>query len=395
MHARAAVLFCLAAPPTALLAQTTHQVGPGGFAQIRDALAVAAPGDEIVVAPGVYAQFSATVGVTIRASTPGAASVVYDLAFAPPGCLQNALCATFQGPTLFQIPTGQTAVVSGLRFLPTTQATPVPGVFVRHRVVVAGIVTFEACDFAADDVTPLNVGQGSHVSLIGCTLVGGGATLTAHGMSVTLATVTAVGSSFTGNAPVTSAPGSGIDMPSGAKLHGSELVVTGGASSFGQSPALRASASTVWLADSVLTGGGTACPIAASGGSLGLARTVLAPTAGCPVLPNRSLLGVDQPTPPTNGTAYTLHFQTDPNLPVFVYAANAIGSASLPGLFEQPICLGGVFFAGAGVADGNGLLSLSWPMPAGAFVGTPLWLQGVSGATLPLQLSPLTGGIVR
>lgn len=391
MPLRSLILFVLSAG--SLSAQTTHLVGPGGFAQIQQALAVAAPGDEIVVAPGTYAQFTATTGVTIRAALPGTASIVYDLAHAPPGCLQSTLCAIFQGPTLFQIPIGQSAVVSGLRFLPATLATPVPGVSIRHRVVVGGVVTFEDCTFAADDVTPLNVSQG-HVALIGCTLTGGGTTLTAHGMSVVLATVTAVGSSFTGNSAVSSMPGAGIDLPGGL-LHGSDLVLTGGVSSFGASPALRTSSSTVWLADSTLTGGGTACPIAASGGNLRLARLSLAPTSGCPSWTSGSLLGVAQPAPPISGRAYTLHFTTDPNLPVFVYAGNTIGSATLPGLFEQPICLGDVFFAGAGVADGNGLLSLSWFLPAGAFVGTPLWLQAISGSTSPLQLSPLAGGIVR
>ncbi|MFN7588416.1 MAG: hypothetical protein ACK501_02705 [Planctomycetota bacterium] len=39
------------------LAQTTHLVGPGGLAQIRDALLIAAPGDLVLAQPGTYAQF--------------------------------------------------------------------------------------------------------------------------------------------------------------------------------------------------------------------------------------------------------------------------------------------------------------------------------------------------
>lgn len=63
------LLFLTLAWPAALDAQATHLVGPGGFAQIRDALAIAAPGDLILVQPGTYSQFFVQRGVTIRAVT--------------------------------------------------------------------------------------------------------------------------------------------------------------------------------------------------------------------------------------------------------------------------------------------------------------------------------------
>ena len=53
------------------LAQATHVVGPGGFAQVQNALQVASPGDVIVVLPGFYLGFTANIGVTVVAAVPG------------------------------------------------------------------------------------------------------------------------------------------------------------------------------------------------------------------------------------------------------------------------------------------------------------------------------------
>ncbi|MBX3464635.1 MAG: hypothetical protein KF830_15810 [Planctomycetes bacterium] len=391
------VLHLLVAAPS-LLAQTTHLVGPGGLPQIRDALAIAAPGDTILVQPGTYAHFEVGFGVTIQATSPGTVAVAYDPAFAPPGCLSFSTCAIFQGPTQFVIPVGQTATVVGVQFQPATVVTPLPGISVRHRVNVrgGGTVAFDQCTFAADDVHAVIIEQFSKASFVACTVTGGGTTITANGLHATYANVSAVGSTFTGNSASLSAPGHGVYLFN-ASLHGSNLVVQGGASAFGQSPALRAGSSTVWLADSSLTGGGAACPILSTS-SVRLARTTLAPTAGCPPTPTGSVVGTEQPAPPTNGATYTLHLRTEPNQMVFVFASDSLVMSGVPapgGVFEQPVGLGAPFFADAGIADATGLLSLSWAMPAGQFLGTPLWLQAISGTNFPLQLGPVVGGIVR
>jgi hypothetical protein len=55
--------------------QTTRLVGPAGLAQIRDALAISSPGDVIQVQPGTYAQFTVSIGVTIRALIPGTVNI--------------------------------------------------------------------------------------------------------------------------------------------------------------------------------------------------------------------------------------------------------------------------------------------------------------------------------
>jgi hypothetical protein len=51
---------------------------------------------------------------------------------------------------------------------------------------------------------------------------------------------------------------------------------------------------------------------------------------------------------------------------------------------------------GVVVADAQGIASASWLVPAGPqFVDRTLRLQGFSGFALPLQASPLVGGVVR
>jgi hypothetical protein len=49
-----AAFFSAASFTAALSAQTSILVGPGGLPQISSALAIANPGDTIVVAPGTY-----------------------------------------------------------------------------------------------------------------------------------------------------------------------------------------------------------------------------------------------------------------------------------------------------------------------------------------------------
>src|SRR5688572_32587777 len=99
---RALLVVVLAAPFVS--AQATHVVGPGGFAQIRSALAVAQAGDAIEVQPGTYAQFDCSVGVTIRAVAQPV-TIAYDPTFAP-GCAATWACQQNEGATRFAIPAG-------------------------------------------------------------------------------------------------------------------------------------------------------------------------------------------------------------------------------------------------------------------------------------------------
>lgn len=109
-------------------AQATLDV-PGTYPEISDALAVALPGDLVVVQPGAYLPFDMTIGVTIVA--PQDATVV-----------SPTTCAHCYSYTTFNIPVGQTATIVGLQF--ASQAA------VRPHVVtaIAGQVTFDRCRFS-------------------------------------------------------------------------------------------------------------------------------------------------------------------------------------------------------------------------------------------------------
>ena len=94
---------------------------------------------------------------------------------------------------------------------------------------------------------------------------------------------------------------------------------------------------------------------------------------------------------------FAIAHHTEPNALVVVFAASALGDASLPGILEPRAWLGlGAFQAGALFADTAGVANASWSIPAvPAFVDRELWFQAVSGLTLPLQAGPVLGGIVR
>jgi hypothetical protein len=74
---------------------------------------VAQAGDTILVHPGTFAHFTMNVGVTLRAVTPGTVDIHYDMTYWPPGCPSMANC-TSEGPTRFNIPVGQEALVQGI-----------------------------------------------------------------------------------------------------------------------------------------------------------------------------------------------------------------------------------------------------------------------------------------
>jgi hypothetical protein len=98
----------------------------------------------------------------------------------------------------------------------------------------------------------------------------------------------------------------------------------------------------------------------------------------------------------TSPSAVWLEFRTAAaNEAVGVYLSSGLGFATLP-LLEQPILLdvaNALPFALV-VADATGHATAACAIPAG-FTGLEFWFQGISGASVPLQLSPVGGGIVR
>jgi len=389
MHATFATFLFLAVAAGPGVAQTTHLVGPGGFAQIRDALAVAAPGDIVNVQAGTYAHFTASVGVTIRALTIGSVLVEYDPAFAS-GCTPGVTC----GPTRIAPPAGQAVHCIGVDFRPNT----VPFSYAHCVVVTSGTVTFDRCSLRGQNVDALSV-DGARVHLQTCTLAGVGTGGPARALAANNAVVTAVRSTFTGSSSA-SIPGAAVRLRS-SDLQGSQLQLTGGAQLFGGAGAVALdldATSTAWISDSTLaSGGGSTCPIAVGGGTGRLDRTVLTPSGACPSLPSGLVVGTDSVTPLQNGAPFTVDYRTAPNQIVVVFASPSLGYLPLPGITDQAatIDLVNSWTATLLLSDANGFATVTWNMPAGLYVDTTVYVMGAGYTGTTFALSPSLGGVIR
>jgi hypothetical protein len=378
-------------------AQTTHLVGPGGLPQIRDALAIAQPGDRIHVQPGTYAHFTATVGVTIRALVPDSVEVGYDISYAPAGC--TLLCSATEGPTTMAPPAGQTVHVVGVRFLPNAQSTSFFTAF--HRVRVAsGLAHFENCTIQSFRDYGVLVEPGAQVHLNDCTVAGIGQNFGTYGAQVLAGgSLTAVGSQIHGSASLVNQVGAGL-LVSGGTAHLSDCVLTGGVLAFPfpiSYPALQG-AGTAWLHGCLLQGGG--CAVSWGGPQPQFdSCTFTSPTnCGIPVGPFPSLLGVVQATAPLLGAPFALDWQTEPSGLVAVFASFGLGRLDLPGILEQPgwVDPANEFFVGALFADPSGAATTTFALPANPLLtDLELWFKGVSGFSFPLQSSVPVGGVLR
>jgi hypothetical protein len=380
----------------ALPSQATHLVGTGGFAEIRDAVAVAQPGDRILVAPGNYAHFHLNVGVTIRAEIQGTAYVGYDVAYVTPGC--DPLCSVLEGPTEFSVPPGQVAHVVGLRFQPTIHHASTFSAY--HRVAVdSGRVHFEDCELRAVSDAALTVRQGAQVHLNDCMVIGGGAPLIgAHGVQVTDGSLTAVSCVIQGTAQFQGLIGFGIRV-NGGTVHLSDCVILGGAfpSLNIRHPALGGFGSA-WLHGCLLQGGGCAVDWISPQPEFDDC-TFSSPTGcGIPVGPFPSLVGVEQLGSLRIGTLASKRWHTDPNGTLLLVGSYGLDRTLLPGVIVEPAWLdqGSLFFLGSFVADASGQLTTSFVVPnEPLLVDSEFWLVAVGGAQVPLRTSPPVGGVIR
>ncbi|MEZ6037824.1 MAG: hypothetical protein R3F29_10115 [Planctomycetota bacterium] len=394
-------LLCLPAAVVAVQipSQSTLSVGPGGFPQIRDALAAAQPGDTLLVQPGTYAHFDATIGVTIRAAVPGTVEVVYDPAFTPPGCQMSLVCMSTEGPTHLAPPSGQPLHVIGLNFLPT--ATPIGLLNAFHRVAIdSGTVTMDDCVIRSAGSSALSVTD-AVVSLQGCTIRNESANgVFSSGALLDGATVTMVDCTVIGGpaSPGLYPGGDGLRVIQ-SSVHASGLLVRGGSSQMqAGGPAVRAASGAIWISDSQLEAGNAACAVAVTSAVVQLARcNVVNASLSCGQPATAPLLGVHRPQPLTLGGTFVLEFRTDPNGFVFLSASpDLIGAPLLETV--QPLSLhpASLVFAGVFFADANGVASGAWNVPNNpALVDATLWFQGATGFSFPLQMTPVAGGVMR
>jgi hypothetical protein len=347
--------------------QTTHLVGPGGFADLNLALAAATDGDILLVQPGSYPTFLTTLGVTIRALVPGTVTLLPGLG------------------TIFNLQPGKSAHVLGVN----TSALFVTG----------GSISLDQCTIAG---TPTGFGglfaQDCTLHLQSCTVRGlpafGGpppGALRAFnsvvtGVDCTIEGVTALGT--------WGYPGAAVEVQN-TELRLASSIVRGGNGLF--SPVAYAvsadAASSVWLSDCTLSTTLTSCPVDATSGRL--ARCTLTPN--CSALPSGEGLGARRTSPLQNGAPFSVEFRDEPNRAVVVWAAFELQTTSSP-LLEQSALLAqaSAFPLATVVTDALGIAGASWPIPAGSmFVDRTLWLQAAAGISLPVQTSVVVGGVVR
>lgn len=381
-----------------LPAQTTHLVGPGGLPQIRSALAIAAPGDTILVQPGTYAQFDANLGVQIRAVVPGSVQVVWDAAFAPPGCVNNLICLSYEGATRLAPPSGQTLTLVGLAF-PPLDSTVSTFFVIRNRVeITSGRVVLDGCALGSTAQQALRVVNAT-VHLVGGSVAGQSNTGQSVGLRATNASITAVGTFFAGSSPMGMAfPGEAMVL-SNTSLHGTGLVAQGGRILLGgpAAPALSVGGGSVWLSDSQLVSGGpNSCPFVGSADVV-TARCTFGPAApSCQALPTGPLLGLSQNGAPQNGQAFTLTFQAEPGDLVGVLWSLDLATRPLPWFAQPWWAPASAPTAGLFVADAQGGAAGAWLLPANpGLVGLPVWFHSFAGTSLPLSAAPPAGGVIR
>ncbi|MCA8978353.1 MAG: hypothetical protein KDC98_26730 [Planctomycetes bacterium] len=393
-------LVCLLSVATVELpSQTVHTVGPGSLPQIRDALAIAAPGDIVLVQPGTYAHFDAAVGVTIRAVTPGTVDVDFDRAFLPPGCATSPPCILTAGATTITLPPGQSMQLIGLRF--AGSSTLVYTTTVNHRLeITGGAVQFDDCVVEATGRSPVTA-TGTALHFQDTTLRSLSAMTASSALVALGCQVTAASSEFVGGSTTLGSPGSGIALFA-SSLNGSGLSLHGGGVLVGSlgAPALTADAtSAVWLSDSTLMGGNTMCPMSVRAGTVGhLDRCTLGPvTSGCTQLPSGFLPGVERVRPPALAMSFDLVFHVQPNGFVALMASFELASSQLPALTQPWLSpAGGGIGLGLLFANALGTAATGFAIPNDPnLLHRQIWVHSASGSGLPLQVAPTVGGVIR
>ncbi len=393
-----------------LAAQTVHVVGPGGFAQIQQAIAAASAGDVVEIQSGAYAAFTLAKNLTVTAA-PGAVVDVISLPMFP------ANLTVFQPPAL--------ARVSGLRF-----RIDLFGLGSCQVQVLGGTVHFADCAFESTRFTrPPTPGlrvQNARVAMQRCVVIGGttwGVGVAAgsgcDGLRAVNATVAATDCLFLGGAlsfDFTGRAGHGV-LAEASDVHLANCIAVGGDNSNlnGTWPpgdgVHVATTSRLWLADCQLRGG-IGHSHTGGGGLVNLgaiaaqeARSVILGGPGAPIgiavvgpLVTAPLLGLVGPTPAiTLGAPWSIGYRAAPATPVLALWSEALSPSVLP-LVAEPVWLPANAFAvaGLGVTDPNGLLTFTFAVPGTpSLLHAPCFVQAFAGVTLPLEAAPPVGGPLR
>ncbi|MEZ6036648.1 MAG: hypothetical protein R3F29_04155 [Planctomycetota bacterium] len=405
-----ALALALATAASAL-AQTTHQVGPGGFAQIGDAVAAAQPGDLIVVQQGLYQPFDVSIGVRIVA--PAGATV------------SPAIGAQF--PVSITVPSGQRASFVGLSW---RTVTAYPPAIWPLTMQVQGHAVFQNCSFQCSNAdfegTPTTCNgdvqfdrciwtalddclevTGGHVQLNDCNLTASSTNYNqgpAHAVVATGGVLEIFSSSLrgAGGASSNSCPGSSAVVLSGnARLRITDSAAIAGTSWFlSCSPGVAAiennTGNPVLHARSTLTG---------SQGQIGFPPVLVqAPPIAGPEQQEPLVGGIGPGSGPASGFAYSATVFGPLNAFVAVGLSFDRAPATTIPFFTTPVH----FDPGTVIAYQWGLLTTplaAWPgfgsfdtqtppLPA-AGLGLELWLHPITWDGAELRAGPTLGGVLR
>lgn len=377
---------CLSLFPTCLLAQATLLVGPGQtYTDIPAAIAAAQPGDRVLVHAGTYSPFDLDKGILLRAEPLGASVSV------------TGSSAQYLN---LRVPAGQSALIAGIQFttalwlqLPPGQTTAGP-LSLENVTAAGGILVYDA-----------------HLTLRECQVRNYGTGISMQGASTLSAVQSTIAANFQSFFPAVD----GITAGGMSHVHLSGCTVTGGTAGFhslvaaGNGVTLSGGARG-WFVDSTLQSyQGPVWPFTPVGLSnqssvaATVERCVLRDSNGIApsstgLVQNGLVVGLSSSTPLARGSTFTLDYHSRPGLPVIAHAAFGLSTPAIYALVAQPdfgFVLNSFPIAFA-VADPQGLASVSITLPNSAWLqDLQLWFGGWSEQSLPVQLAPVLGGIIR
>ncbi len=406
MCSRFALALLLFSP---LVAQTVLHVGPGGYAQIGDAIAAASPNDIVEVAAGNYFAFTLDKPLVITALP------------APVGQIVQVIGASMLSPSITDLrpPAGTRAYLTNIHF-----RNPWLTLWKHSVQITRGTVCCEECTFEGvfDGIEPGLRTQNATVQLRHCLILGSaGASLSATGLIATNSDVFAADCFVHGGDLGIKAnmPGGNGISATNSLLHlvGTDVVAgnSNGITCVSNWPAghgvLLQGTSTAWIADCTVRGGDGYCR--AGGDALRnltptpvqLARTTLLPGSGTP--PGQASLGPTTPTALlgltggtvglTRGQPWQVQYRTEPFWPVTVLLASDVLVQSSPFVAERlllPLPNASTFTLLLASANGDAVLQTSVPAVA-ILQHQRAFLQAFSGLALPVHTMPALGGVIR
>ncbi|MGA1523512.1 MAG: hypothetical protein ACO4CZ_06050 [Planctomycetota bacterium] len=384
-----------------LAAQTVWTVtSPTG---IPAAISAAQPGDVIDLRPNAswvyFEPFTLTKGLVIRGN---GSRVGYQPSFT-------------QFELVVRIPQGQVAVLDDLDLTSAYSPFGSGGTTVQ---INTGTVHIEDCALSREDGPSLLVSNASLTvsssSIVARNeLYGSNGAIVATNSHVTLRDCTVIGGNASCHAidcGVSQNAACVAIRAADSTLHVERCQITGGSHATGAFSGVGATAITLdgstraWIADSTATGGvsgGSRAPAIVNNSTspVELRNTQLVggpPSAVGPITPNAPLLRMELQPLWQRGMTTTLTLHGDPSMPFAVWWTRHTAVSTVPAAVEPIWVLptGLILLSGVLDAAGSAVLPIAVPN-ATALEHVPVFLQASSGATLPLRLSTLAGGVIR